>query len=283
MRLRLLALPCVCCTFTLAAHAADEVDTCVNASEQAQKQRDEGRYLEARENLLICSRDVCPDVVVKDCVDQLAAVEKAIPSVVFGVQGLDPDALAKVRVSIDDGREQHSVDGKPVQVNPGWHTVVFRTAEGREHRSKVLVKVGERNRVVEATFPSASKQPEALPDTKPEPEEPATSWTGYALLAGGTLALGGSAYFWIRGRGDLDDLRGGCGVTSSCAQSDVDDARRTILVGDILGGVGVIALGTGAYLVLTGPAEPERSSTSSVTVAGTAGPDAGGVLLTGSF
>ncbi|MFW5740781.1 MAG: hypothetical protein ACOC1F_10500 [Myxococcota bacterium] len=262
------------------AHAVDDLDVCVNASEDAQKQLDQGLYLDARRNLLRCSRDVCPDVVAEDCMRLLDEVERATPTLVFGVHGLDPEASAGVRITIDGVPTEYAVDGKPIQVDPGWHTVVFTTRDGRAQRVKTLVKAGEHNRVVEASFRGSSV---AAPEPAAPSEPAAARWPGYALVAGGILGLGGATYFWVGGRRDLDALRDGCGKTSSCAQSDVDDARRTILVGDVLGGLGAVAMGTGAYLLLRGSSGSEQASKPAMALGASASPDAGSVLVSGTF
>ena len=39
---------------------ADDREQCATAAEQAQSLRDEGKYRRAREQMLVCARDVCP-------------------------------------------------------------------------------------------------------------------------------------------------------------------------------------------------------------------------------
>jgi hypothetical protein len=46
----------------------------------------------------------------------------------------------------------------------------------------------------------------------------------------------------------------GCAVTHSCSQSDVDAGRTKLVVGDVTGGVGIVAAAIGAgILVFGGP------------------------------
>ncbi|MBC7018191.1 hypothetical protein, partial [Salmonella enterica] len=42
------------------AARADDREQCAAAADQAQQLRDEGKYRRAREQLLVCARDVCP-------------------------------------------------------------------------------------------------------------------------------------------------------------------------------------------------------------------------------
>ena len=120
--------------------SADELDRCVAAAEKAQQQRDEGKYVEARESLLVCSRDACPSVVVKDCVEMLAQVDKSIPTLVFEVVGLEHHQAGAVRVFIDGDSTGYGVDGKPVLVDAGWHTFVFKSPTGETRQQTFLAK-----------------------------------------------------------------------------------------------------------------------------------------------
>jgi hypothetical protein len=94
----------------------------------------------------------------------------------------------------------------------------------------------------------------------------------------GVVALGSFAYFGLTGKKDVSDMRDSCGITHSCAQSDVDAAKTKLLVADISLAVGVVALGVATYLFIThnsassgnakaqvGKREPRRSSAPAFT------------------
>ncbi len=50
------------------AMAADGVGAeCARSAEKAQTLRDAAKLVEAREQLLVCARDVCPRAVTSDC------------------------------------------------------------------------------------------------------------------------------------------------------------------------------------------------------------------------
>jgi hypothetical protein len=62
---------------------ADEREQCASAADQAQQLRDDGKYRRAREQFLVCARDVCPGPIKKDCLDWLSQLDHVAPTVVF--------------------------------------------------------------------------------------------------------------------------------------------------------------------------------------------------------
>src|SRR5688572_8088699 len=101
---------------------ADEREVCNTAADQAQQLRDEGKYRRAREQLLICARDVCPTPIKRDCLEWLAQVESTAPTVVFAARDSTKD-LSEVKVSVDGVAVTDRLDGKPVQMDLGKHIV----------------------------------------------------------------------------------------------------------------------------------------------------------------
>src|SRR5689334_21873446 len=82
------------------AARADDREQCATAADQAQQLRDDGKYRRAREQLLICARDVCPAPIKRDCLEWLAQVESTAPTVVFGAKDGAKD-LSDVKVYVD--------------------------------------------------------------------------------------------------------------------------------------------------------------------------------------
>ena len=139
--------------------AADEptVAQCLSASEHGQLDRDEGRYLKAREALVTCSSGACPAVVQRDCLRWLAEIEANIPTLVFVVRTAGGSDLEDVVVRVDGQVLLTRLDGKPVAVDPGEHLFSFE-AGARRVQSRALVNVGERNRVVRVVFDPKNKK-----------------------------------------------------------------------------------------------------------------------------
>lgn len=232
------------------AARADDREQCASAADQAQQLRDEGKYRRAREQLLICARDVCPAPIKRDCLEWLSQVESTAPTVVFGAKDATKD-LSDVKVYVDGAAVTDRLDGKPVQMDLGKHTVKFEY-QGQTKEEEVIIGAGQKNRNVTVTFGAAA----ATGPTGPAGSGSETSKEGSlvpALVVGGigVLAIGSFAIFGLGGKSDVSDLESTC--KPHCAQSDVDKARTKLIIADISLGVGVVALGVATYLFLTRP------------------------------
>jgi len=96
------------------------VAECVAGHERSQTLQRAGRYLEARESVLSCSRPECPPVLRADCLEWFTTVERAIPSVVVAARVGTRD-LIRVRVTIDGKVVSEELDGRAHELDPGAH------------------------------------------------------------------------------------------------------------------------------------------------------------------
>lgn len=244
---------------------------CIQASERGQQFRDEGKLAEARTQLLVCVQEACPRVVADACREDLANVEKRIPSVVLSAKTAAGQDLIDVQVQVDGVVVSQKLDGRAVPMNPGPHKVRME-ADGQVMEEQVVVIEGEKSRAVRLTMPAKPGQ------TPPPPgnDEGETTISPAAWIFGGlaVASLGTFAYFGITGRNDVSEMRNTCGTDQTCDPSRVDAAKQKLLIGDIFLGVGILS-GIGAtYFFLT----PKKSSTP-VSV-GVSGPS---LLLRGQF
>lgn len=237
------------------AARADDREQCASAADQAQQLRDEGKYRRAREQLLMCARDVCPAPIKRDCLDWLSQVESTAPTVVFGAKDATKD-LSDVKVYVDGVAVTDRLDGKPLQMDLGKHTVKFEY-QGQTKEEDVIIGAGQKNRNVTVTFGGAAGAGAgagAGGGTPPPGGE--TSKEGSivpALVVGGigVVALGSFAVFGLGGKSDVSHLEDTC--KPHCAESDVDKARTKLIIADISLGVGIVALGVATYLLVTRP------------------------------
>ncbi|MDB4936207.1 MAG: hypothetical protein JWP87_3179 [Labilithrix sp.] len=238
------------------AARADDREQCASAADQAQQLRDEGKYRRAREQLLLCARDVCPAPIKRDCLDWLTQVENTAPTVVFGAKDGARD-LSDVKVYVDGAPVTDRLDGKPVQMDLGKHVVKFEY-QGQTKEEEVIIGAGQKNRNVTVTFGAAAGG--AGGPTGPAGggggggTEPAKEGSiAPALVVGGIgiLALGSFAIFGLGGKSDVSDLEKTC--KPHCAETDVDKARTKLIIADISLGVGIVALGVATYLFVTRP------------------------------
>ncbi len=231
--------------------AADDRELCATSAEQAQTLRDEGKYRRAREQMLVCARDVCPGPIKSDCGKWLDQLDREAPTVVFGAKEAGKD-VTDVKVSMDGVVLTERLDGKPQLVDAGEHTFELEHG-GAIKREKVLVRAGEKGRAITVAF-GASPAP---PPPAPPPTGADEGTIVPALVVGGigVVALGSFAYFGISGKSDVDDLQQ---CKPRCAESDVDKARTKLIIADISLVGGVVALAVSAYMIVTRPKIPER-------------------------
>jgi hypothetical protein len=232
---------------------ADEREQCATAADQAQQLRDEGNYRRAREQLLVCARDVCPTPIKRDCLEWLSQLENVAPTIVLAAKEGTRD-LSDVKVSVDGAVVTDKLDGKPLQMDLGRHTFKFEYA-GQTKEEDVIIGAGQKNRSVSVTFTAKS----AAPVVPPPPKQTEGSIVPALVVGGvGVVALGIGTFFWLGGSSDISTMESGCGKgheqgKGNCLQSDVDKAKAKLLVGDISVGVGLVALGVATYLFLTRP------------------------------
>ena len=195
---------------------ADEKSTCLEASESAQHAKLEGNLRSARASLLVCSREICPAVVRQDCNIWLSEVTASLPTVVVAARSPAGADLSDVRVSVDGEPFTEHPDGKSRAVDPGLRVFKFERA-GESQEIRVVVRQGERDRLVEVTFGSpAAKTPEPSPATKPVPVlEPSHSEdnsmgaqraVGIGLSVAGIAGLGTAAALGLVYNGQVSEL-----------------------------------------------------------------------------
>ena len=160
------------------ASFADEVATCVKANEQAQSLRDEGKYKRAREQLLVCTRDVCPGIVRKDCMQWLSDLDASMPSVVINAKDAGGRDLVDVKVTVDGQPLTEKLDGKPIAIDPGEHAFHYEAAGAPPVDDKILLHAGEKNRVLAVKLGAAPATPPPPAPRPPPPRHEGTKPSG---------------------------------------------------------------------------------------------------------
>ena len=264
------------------AHAAppsEDAQACVAASTRGQTDRDEGRLLAARDQLLSCAREGCPSIVKKSCAGWLTELGERIPSVVVRVHEAGQRDITDAHVLLD-GRAV-ALDGRPVPLDPGMHTLSIEAQGGPPIERTFLVAERERGRlfIVEvparsvapansASAPDASRSEESDPGKRAEPHasttaaEPSSAGheqssppaRAHVHVPGGAWVLGGLgvagvvtfAALLAKAKHDLDELEHTC--SPDCPESESDAGYRKLLAADVSLGIGLAALaGAGAW------------------------------------
>jgi hypothetical protein len=306
-------------TVAAPAAAADEKEACLSAADQGQSLRDEGKYLSAHDEFVLCSRDVCPKLVQGQCADWLRQLDEATPTVVFVLKDSHGADILTAHVSADGDAVASGVDGKPVPLDPGPHDIRFeRDAPTQSVSVHVVLRAGEKKREVSAVLPAVAEAPAEVPPEAPAPvpapaltpapparEKPAESpsfWNGRSitaasLLGAGVVGVGVGVYFGLQSQSERNQagtLRGEVGSRSGCPtpstsalcqqlSDTVDSQNRDAVLNDAFYVVGgVLAAGAVATWFLW-PTPHEEPTTGAVRLLPLVGPRVGGMGLGGAF
>lgn len=222
---------------------ADARTECVAASEKAQRARNAGKLSEARDQLAVCGRTECPKLVQQDCTQWMSEVLAILPSVVPGAKDRRGRDLVDVRVSVDGQVVTESLDGKPLLVDPGVHVFKFETKGAPPVDEKIVVRQGEKNRIVTVTFAIGDEPEDKAAPIEGERDRRGSSPPIAAFIVGGLglAALGTALYINLDANADARRLRDEC--APRCNPADVDDVDQRRIV------AGVTAAAGGALLI----------------------------------
>jgi hypothetical protein len=222
--------------------AADPAKSeCFARHEEAQVARQQGRLLEARAWLRQCSSATCIGIIRADCIEWLAEVERAIPSVVITARARGAD-LVDVKVIIDQQPVTTRLTGKALDLDPGAHQLRFESSPWPPVERTILVSEGVKDRPIDVEF-----APPAPPPVVLSPSAPPVSFfkqpdrVDYALAATGVAALATSVTFGTWALVErYDEGSGGC--APFCTPEEVGPIRTKLIVADVALGVGIVSL-----------------------------------------
>lgn len=248
MNERLLVSCLLAASVTLWGQLADaEVRTCIENHESAQRLQRQGKVIAARELFGSCATNTCPVEIAKDCAQRFEKVGDVVPTIVLAAQDRSGKDSRDAEVLVDGKAPSYSITGVAIELEPGPHDFEFWWPDGSFVSVSILLREGEKNRMVVARQPN--KQPSAAPKPQAKPPlQKADSQSNWPYILGGfgLAALGGFTYFAVSG-----SSREGC--KPSCSQSEVDAMRTDYLLADISLGVALVSLGAGTYLYFAPP------------------------------
>jgi hypothetical protein len=227
---------------------------CLRSYETSQVHRQRQELRAARQDLLVCASDACPGVARADCVEWLAEVNAATPTVVFEARGADGPVF-DVSVKIDGAQLVTQLDGHPVEVDPGVHTFTFEHSGNPPIEQRVIIRAGEKSRSVAADW--APKAPAGAVEKIPmERPVPASVFIVGGVGAGLGLATFGVGAIW----GDIKKNQiQSTNCAPFCSANDVHTVRTLYAVADVGLGVAVAAVVVSGILYFTRPERPVRS------------------------
>lgn len=239
-------------------------DACVRLSDRGLAARDKGLLREARGHFIACAADTCPKTLRVDCSRWLEEVEATLPSIVAGAREEGGIDLFDVKVLVDGVVAVEPQQGKAIALDPGPHVVRFERPGAEPVEIKIMLRAGERNRPVLASF--TKREPAVVaPPAKPPSDEPwrakneksekneekrgppVLAWVFGGIGIAGIGAFTGLA---ISGSSEKDRLRGVC--SPNCTDNDVGSLKGQYIAADISLGIGIVALGLATYFFLKG-------------------------------
>lgn len=245
---------------------------CASGFEQSQLLRRDGKLREARTELLKCAQSDCTRALREQCGVWLEEVERQTPSIIVQAT-LDGEDHPEVRVELDGELLTESTTGRSYDANPGIHKLRL-TIDGLPPVDKtVVVREGEKLRIIQVPFQSA--KPEAAPPTEtkpatPEPrplpppapvqmERPVPAIT--YVFAGLAVAGGGAfAFFGLSGNKrlkELEDPQTGC--SPNCAKDEVQPVQRYMVAANVSAAVGAVGLAGALVSYLVRPSKPVQT------------------------
>ncbi len=235
---------------TLAPGAARAKDTgaskrCIAAAESGQHLRASGKLIGAKKELGACTAVDCPTIIRRDCAKWVEELDEQIPTVVVRVVDGAGKEIVDGRVLVDGELLTEVLDGRAIPVDPGRHRLTWRGAGDARIEAEVVVREGERGRPVLLQAP-----PKPTPPPTSGPTDASPPVVSLALGGVGVAALGSSALFWGLGVSERSNLAATCAPAHACSDSDVSRARSKLIVGDVLAGVGLLAVGAAVWFWL---------------------------------
>ncbi len=238
---------------------ADDRSACVASYERSQIQRREHKLERAREELRLCSRAACPALVRSDCVTWLDQVEASMPTLLIKAERDGAD-VASVRVSADDQLMAARLDGNALEIEPGEHVLRFETAGAPTVVTTVVVREGEKGRVVPVRFVGTRAADLPRPVDRAAPAATGAPAGLYVLTAVGVAGLAAFGVLAASGKAEENSLSSSC--APACTTTQIDSVRAKYLGADVSLGIGGVSLFVSALWYLLRPAgsDPEPAT-----------------------
>jgi hypothetical protein len=223
---------------------------CIAAAEEGQQQRRSGKLNAARASFVACTAMDCPAVVRRDCARWVDELDATIPTIVVRLEDEAGRDATEGRVLLDGETLAGAASGRSFPVDPGTHRIAWLRSGG-DLDEEIVVREGERNRVV-VLRPKTSRTTDKPADAAVPSQTASRRSTVLPFFVGGAgLALAGAGgVLWAVGLSQRSTLEGTCAPTHTCSDADVHASQAKLVVGDVLVGIGVVAVAAAVYLLL---------------------------------
>jgi hypothetical protein len=254
---------------TRVAHA--DPKSCITSHATGQREAKAGHLRLATQLFTKCGSDEsCPAQLRQECAEFLQSVQRTVPTVIFSVVDEKNRDISTAKVYSTDELVADGLDGRALEIDPGKHRLRFLLPGGEVLNSDVLIREGEKNRLiqvkvtpedsaaiegpakepVQATRPEAVAPPPPITEAKSaspavRPGPPLGAWVaaGAAVVGlgvGTTFALLGNSK-----KSDIDACSPHCGNET---RPSYDALKRDYLIADIGFAVGAVSAGVATWL-----------------------------------
>jgi len=171
---------------TMAAHADVTKQECVDANMKGQSLQRDGKLRAAKEALLVCASASCPAMVRDDCTQQLDALNRKLPSILFEVKDAEGNDVTAVTIMMDGQPLTDHVGAAALPIDPGEHTFTFTMAGASPVSKHFLLREGDKDRRERIVFsgapppvqPSTHETPVTVSPTPPIENAPRANMSG---------------------------------------------------------------------------------------------------------
>lgn len=255
-------------TLLLATPALADSKACITAHATGQREAKAGHLRLATQLFTTCGSDeTCPNQLRQECAEFLKSVEQTVPTVIFSVVDENNGDVSGVKVFSSEELLVGGLDGRAIQIDPGKHHLRFLLPSGEILNSDVLIREGEKNRLIEVKVKdnaetdatTTEKPPPVVAPPPPPPVAPPPAPPkdpnpplGFWIASGVAVAgLGVGATYAIFGKSEKNDLSDCAPYCGENMRGTYDSLKRDYLIADIGFGVGVVSAGVATYLYVS--------------------------------
>jgi hypothetical protein len=276
VRLTLLLLAPAWVAASARTAAASPKEVCIAAATDGQRTRDDGRWLEAKEQFLTCAAATCPGLVRAECARWLSDLDAKIPSVVLGAKDASGVDLTAVRVLLDGKPYVNALDGRPRQLDPGAHRLRFVGEGDLAANVDVVIRAGESARVVVAVLepesgisgarattaapPASMSSASSSPPSTRDSSAPRSSYAAPMWILGGlaVTSAGAATALVVYAHDENDALSSSC--SPRCTDARTSELRTSLAFANVAAVATLLSLGGLTYLIV-------KSATAPTTIA----------------
>ncbi len=250
---------------TSGAALADDKAACFDASEKAQKLKNDKKLSDARQQFIICAREICPQAVRVECAKALAEVESGMSTVVVRARDADGRDLIEVKVYVDGNLLLPKLQGTAVPMDPGAHKFRYEFPNGKSYEEDVLVAEGEKDRVIRVELKGDSGGGGGGGGGG-ETHGGGVGPVPWIIGGVGLASLGVFIGLQADAQSTYSNFKNGCGVTKTCDPNSVSSLGTEFGVSGVFLAVGAAALVTGVTWIIVAAASGHKTAEKAASI-----------------